>query len=173
MKKWSIVDFINLGNEDSRQVLSWRNDPSIKMHMFSQHDISFEEHEAFIRHLKKDNSSKYWMVENLGVITLKRIDFNNLNAFLGIYRNPLNKSRGVAKALMQILLDKSFNELKLHTLKLEVFSDNLRAIKFYTKCGFSWEGLLREHFLRSDGIFVDLMIMGMIDSEYKKLAILK
>ena len=135
--------------------------------MFSTHIISWEEHTAFLERLKFDTSSKYWFVEDLGVISLRKLDLKHKNAYLGIYKNPNNKEKGAASELMKFLLEKTFDDYQLHTLKLEVFSDNRRAITFYNKCGFNQEGRLRELYCRENGNYVDLVLMGITDFEYK------
>jgi UDP-4-amino-4,6-dideoxy-N-acetyl-beta-L-altrosamine N-acetyltransferase len=163
----SVVDFTNLSETERAEVLEWRNDPETRKRMFSTHEISLEEHAKFLERLRSDSSQRYWLVRGIGVISLKRLDLEHRNAFLGIYKNPRCQQPGVAQELMRVLLEKAFDELKLHTLKLEVFSDNRRAITFYNKCAFNQEGRLRELYLRPDGVYVDLILMGITEYEYR------
>lgn len=162
-----IKSFIDLTDEEKWLILSWRNNPDVRSRMFSSHEISLEEHLNFLNQLKTDQTSKYWMVEDKGVVSLRRIDLKNGNAYLGIYKNPFSNEKSTSKVLMKCLLNKSFDELNLHTLKLEVFSDNPRAVSFYNKCGFNQEGRLREFIKRDNGVYADLILMGITQAEYR------
>ena len=162
-----VKSFLELNDEEKWRVLGWRNHPDVRSRMFSSHEISLEEHLAFLNHLKSDPTSVYWMVGDKGVVSLNRLDQKNGNAYLGIYKNPNNKEKNVAKDLMVVLLSIAFEQLNLHTLKLEVFSDNPRAVNFYNKCGFNQEGRLREFIKREDKVYADLILMGITNAEYK------
>lgn len=165
-----VKSFLELTDEEKWKVLSWRNHPEIRTRMFSSHEISLEEHLAFLNHLKKDAASLYWMVGDKGVISLRKIDRKNGNAYLGIYKNPNCIEKSASQDLMKTLLSIGFEQLNLHTIKLEVFSDNARAVNFYNKCGFNQEGRLREFIKRDGGIFADLILMGITQSEFKSEA---
>lgn len=162
-----IKSFLELTDEEKWRVLSWRNHTEIRTRMFSSHEISLEEHLSFLNQLKKDTNSLYWMVGDKGVISLRRIDRKNGNAYLGIYKNPNCTEKTASKDLMRNLLTITFDQLNLHTLKLEVFSDNSKAVNFYNKCGFNQEGRLREFIKRDENTFADLILMGITQSEYK------
>ena len=162
-----IKSFLELSDEEKWNVLSWRNHLEIRQRMFSSHEITLEEHLSFLAALKKDATSLYWKVGDKGVISLRRIDKKNGNAYLGIYKNPNCTDKDASKELMRTLLGLTFDTLNLHTLKLEVFSDNLRAVNFYNKCGFNQEGRLREFLKREDGTWADLILMGITQSEFK------
>lgn len=162
-----IKNFVELTESEKIEILEWRNNPAVREKMFSKHVIELKEHLSFIESLKSSSTSKYWYVPNKGVISLRNIDLHHSNAYLGIYKNPANTEKGIAMELMKYLFQLSFDTLKLHTLKLEVFSDNRKAITFYNKCGFNQEGRLRELYRRPDGIYVDLILMGITEDEYR------
>ena len=48
---------------------------------------------------------------------------------------------GAAKKATEELLQYAFHELGLHKVYLSVLAENIRAQKFYEKCGFKREGL--------------------------------
>ncbi len=161
-----VKSFLELTDEEKWSVLRWRNHPDIRSRMFSSHEISLEEHLSFLNHLKSDPTSLYWKVGDKGVVSLKRVDKKNGNAYLGIYKNPQDTDRDSAKYLMKVLLTITFEQLQLHTLKLEVFSDNPRAVNFYNKCGFNQEGRLREFIKREENVWADLILMGITRTEF-------
>lgn len=162
LKKCKVLNFINLNNKEKEIVRSWRNSLWIRKWMYNSRTISKIEHEVFIKSLEKDNNNFFWAVksengEYIGVIYLNRVDFNNKNAYLGIYANPHLK--GVGDRLMKCLKELSFKIAKFHTLKLEVIETNKNAIRFYEKSGFKKEGCLNE-FVWKNGKWLNVIIMG-------------
>ena len=75
--------------------------------------------------------------------------------------------KGVAEVATRLLLDKAFGEWGLNKVYLNVLESNLRAIRFYEKCGFKREGLLKEHIYK-DGILANLCLYGMLKYDYDK-----
>jgi len=139
--------------------------------MYTDHVISQEEHEAFIENLKRDNRNfyyfVYWQSIPVGVISLARVDLRNRNAYLGVYASPERKIPAAGVILGRSIMDLAFRVAKLHTLKLEVFEDNKRAISFYKRFGFTEEGRLREFVLRNNK-WKDVVVMGITEEEFRR-----
>ena len=161
-----LLNFINLSDDEKKLVLTWRNHESIRKWMYTDRIITPTEHDGFIKTLKSNNKDYYWLIENndiySGVIYLNKVSLKNKNAYIGIYSNP--KIKGAGKWLMDTLLKLAFDVTGLHTLKLEVLEDNLKAINFYKKSGFAEEGRLKE-FILKDNIKKDVIIMGITASK--------
>ncbi|MFN3711888.1 MAG: UDP-4-amino-4,6-dideoxy-N-acetyl-beta-L-altrosamine N-acetyltransferase [Alishewanella aestuarii] len=167
-----LKNFINLDQEEREMVRRWRNHPEVRRWMYSDHEISQEEHARFIENLKRDEKNFYYLVYKgdipIGVISLTRIDFKNRNAYWGVYSNPEEKIFGAGVVLEKAVLKLAFEMLKLHTLKLEVIEDNERAKSFYKNMGFLEEGRLKE-FVFKDGRWKDVIVMGMTEERYFSL----
>lgn len=69
------------------------------------------------------------------------------------------QGKGVGTALMAACVDLADNWLNLRRLELDVYVDNERAIRLYTKFGFEIEGTMREYGFR-DGHFIDTYFMA-------------
>ncbi|MBA8878450.1 GNAT family N-acetyltransferase [Phyllobacterium myrsinacearum] len=67
--------------------------------------------------------------------------------------------RGIGKALLLALIDTADNWLNIRRLELTVYTDNIRAIDLYEKCGFEREGLHRDYAFKG-GQFVDALAMA-------------
>lgn len=59
--------------------------------------------------------------------------------------------------------------MNLHRVWLRVYSNNVRAIASYEKCGFKREGVLRET-RWINGRYYDTVMMGILDEDYEALA---
>ncbi len=162
-----IINFVHLNRQEKDTVRSWRNNARIRKCFYQDHIISRAEHAGFIKNLRKDNKNFYWLLkcgENMGVISLNRLDYRNKNAYLGIYANPGSKLPGVGSMLMEVLKKIAFGVFNLHTLKLEVIASNRRAIRFYLKNGFKEEGRLKDFVYRNNK-WHDVIVMGLINKK--------
>ena len=143
INEFCLTNFVNLDRDEKELIRRWRNSEKIRQWSYSDHVISQEEHSAFIEKLSEDTNNYYWLVQdsdannkNIGVISLNKIDYENKNAFLGIYTNPGIKSPGMGNLLMACLKELAFNILNINYLKLEVIEGNVKAIDFYRQSGF-------------------------------------
>lgn len=94
----------------------------------------FERHYAIVK------NDKY-----AGTVSLKKINFVNKNAELAIVVRKKYWGTGVSKHAIQLILEYGFEKLGLNKIYLNVFSNNSRAIAFYLKSGFNFEGSFKEH----------------------------
>ncbi len=69
------------------------------------------------------------------------------------------QGKGVGSTLMQAALELADSWLNLTRLELEVYTDNVSAVRLYEKFGFVNEGTLRRYAFR-DGVFVDAYMMA-------------
>jgi UDP-4-amino-4,6-dideoxy-N-acetyl-beta-L-altrosamine N-acetyltransferase len=90
--------------------------------------------------LNIDFSNQYLVVKQndifLGVIYFTNINKQFKECYFGLYANPFAKIPGVGSILEEICIKYVFDILKLKKLKLEVFSDNDRALNLYKKFKF-------------------------------------
>lgn len=74
------------------------------------------------------------------------------------------KAHGTGEALQATkeLLDYAFKELGLHKVYLNVMEDNIRARKFYEKCGFMQEGIAKDA-IRIAEKYISLVWYGILE----------
>ena len=169
-KDMILINFTDMNEEEQDKVLSMRNDKRIRRWMVNDKVITREEHKAFMDALKTDTTNHYFLVkrnEYNGVVSLNRYDSYNRRAYLGIYANPDLSGKGAGTACMQVLLYLAFEVFGLHTLKLEVISDNIRAIQLYEKFGFEREGCFKDYLHRNSS-WQDMLVMGLNENFYQK-----
>ena len=71
--------------------------------------------------------------------------------------------QGVGSALLRAALELSDSWLNLTRLELEVYTDNVPAIRLYEKFGFVREGIHKQYAFR-DGAFVDAYAMARLQA---------
>lgn len=80
-------------------------------------------------------------------------------ASLGIAVHDHFRRQAIGTALMSAALDLADRWLNLHRVELQVFTDNVPAIRLYERFGFTIEGTLRDCALR-DGKYADAYLMA-------------
>lgn len=121
-----------------------RNHPEVRKWMYTQDEISQEQHFSFIRKLTDDTANQYFMVKQdkaiLGVINFNNIDFEKQTAVFGLYANLIASNPGVGKFLLELVKFYTKMILRIKRLKLEVIAENVKAVHLYRKYGFIESG---------------------------------
>lgn len=139
-----LINFIDLTLDEKKMILAWRNHEYIKKWMYDAGNIALKNHLKFIDSLSISKTKEYLVIKRsadyIGVVDFTDIDFAKESADIGLYANPFEKIKGAGSLLLEAGMKYAFEILKLKTLKLEVFSDNERAIGLYRKFNFKESG---------------------------------
>jgi RimJ/RimL family protein N-acetyltransferase len=82
--------------------------------------------------------------------------------------DPAQRGRGWGRSLVQGLLVRGFNEMKLRRIDLRVYAHNEPAIRCYTSAGFIREGILRQA-TRVEGVLWDVVLMAHFREEWNRI----
>lgn len=141
-----------LEKRDAEYMLEWMHDENInRFFCFDAAGMDLDSVNEFIDNSnKKDSNYKHFAVANendeyMGTISLKQIDECNKNAEYAISLRAKAQGKGYAKFSTVEILKYAFYKLKLNKVYLNVLSYNVRAIKFYEKIGFKFEGEFKKH----------------------------
>ncbi|MRI34297.1 UDP-4-amino-4,6-dideoxy-N-acetyl-beta-L-altrosamine N-acetyltransferase [Endozoicomonas sp. OPT23] len=149
-------------------MLAWRNAPSVRQNMYTNHVITLAEHLKWWESTKQNNKSQYFMFESngqpYGIIGFTGIDRLNRCTSWAFYAAP-GSPRGTGSKMEFQALEYAFNTLKLNKIFCEVLSFNAAVIKLHKKFGFVEEGVFRQQHL-VDGIFTDVHRLGLLESEW-------
>lgn len=153
---------------DLDMVLQWRNHNKIRQYMYTQHEISREEHSRWYEAVNRDNNRYQLIFESSGIAT-GFINFTRHGevpvADWGFYLAP-GAVKGVGHQLGRLALDFAFTDMKLHKLCGEVLASNERSIRFHLKLGFQQEGVLREQYINNQR-YIDVIRFGLLIHERK------
>lgn len=154
--------------DDDQRMLEWMKDPEINcFFQFDSAAIDLATVHAFINAAQDFSISRHYAIVDdsdsyLGTISLKNIDAKHRNAEYAISMTKHAIGTGAAFVATTALMSIAFEELNLHKVYLNVFSDNVRAIRFYEKFGFVREGLFKDHVYVKE-TFRDLYWYGYIN----------
>lgn len=128
---------------DLKQVLSWRNHPDVRSMMYTQHEISWEEHCLWFARMQADSQAHlliYEEEEPLGFVSF-RTGENSTEAVWGFYLAP-DAPRGSGISMGRRALDFAFSQLAYEAILGEVIEFNHRSSTYHEKLGFLRVGKL-------------------------------
>lgn len=167
-----------LCEKDAELMLEWMHDPDTqKSFQKNMLDVSLDDARRFCREAKlrdslKQGGSIHLAIANdddeyLGTISLKNVDLKCRLAELAISLRKKARGKGIATEAVRLMFKKGFEEIGLHRIYLTVLADNTAAVKLYEKCGFTYEGELRDHIFK-DGQYISWKLYGILENEYGK-----
>lgn len=138
MEGIELVNFIDLSLDEKKMILSWRNHAEVSKWMYTDTQISLDEHLEFIDSLSTNTNKKYFLAKrnesNFAVIDF--VEITSEECYYGFYSNPFSEERGIGRILDPLCIEYAFNELGIKTLKLEVFSENIGVVNLHKKFKF-------------------------------------
>lgn len=149
-------------------VLSWRNHLDVRRYMYSQHEITIEEHSRWFAQASID-PQRHLLVFEVNNIPSGFINIHEMAkggiADWGFYAAP-DSPKGTGRALGQAALRYAFSTIGLYKLCGQALAFNERSIRFHLNLGFKREGVLRQqHF---DGQhYHDVECFGLLSSEWQ------
>lgn len=154
---------------DLETVWRWRNSPRIRREMYTDHEISWEEHEAWFRRVSKTGQSLHFVFEGqgrpLGVVNVVDIDQNHSRCHWGFYIGETDAPRGSGSIMGFLALDYLFEELDFHRVIGEAIATNNTSIRYHKRLGFLEEGRLVDHACKN-GYFVDVIAMAIVKDRW-------
>lgn len=170
------VDLRPLAVGDAALTFGWRE--SARARLLNQGASSVEEQAEWIR--RRPASERNFIIElkdgtPVGMLALVGIDHFNRHAEPGRFLIGDEAAvRGIPAAVeaMKLLYKLAFDELKLVRLFGTVSRENRLMLSWQKYLGMREEGLLRRHnFL--DGRFHDVVLLGLLEEEYRRDALPK
>lgn len=159
--------------EDAFRYAEFLNDDAVTEGLYlSAMTVTPENEKAFIE--KASSEYDFSVIDNetdqlIGSVGLDNIDRINDTAEFGIFignRNFWNKGYGTEAA--SLILEYGFRRLNLHSVFLNVFSFNKKAIRCYEKVGFRMIGC-RRGAVRRGGKYYDRFMMDILADDFYDL----
>jgi UDP-4-amino-4,6-dideoxy-N-acetyl-beta-L-altrosamine N-acetyltransferase len=165
-----LISLRDVAPGDQEAIRVWRNHPEVRKHMYTDHEISPDEHRAWFLRILRDPACKYWIIvcdgEDVGLLYLYDIDTTNRRCYWGFYTaDPGVRGKGVGSFAEFSVLRFVFDHLQLQKLCGEVLASNQTVLNMHKKFGFVQEGLLRRHVLK-DGRFADVVCISILREEW-------
>ena len=85
---------------------------------------------------------------------------------IGYFIEEKSQGNGYVTEAVQKIIGILFSELKANKLEIHTKATNLKSIRIAERCGFTKEAYLRERSRTNSGEIVDLLIFGLLRSEF-------
>ena len=160
-----------LASTDRDRLLSWRNQPDVARWMYTDHEISPQEHDAWLARALADPSRAYWIIEvegaPVGLANLADISRAHGRASWAYYlASPSTRGLGVGAYVEFWVIEHVFNDLGLNKLCCEVLHENEAVWRMHMSFGFAQEGLLRQHICKA-GQRHDVVVLGLLAEDWR------
>lgn len=153
---------------DLEQVLEWRNHPDVRKYMYTQHEITLEEHTRWFQAVLKNNQRHLLIFEKnkepLGFVNITEVKKGGI-ADWGFYLSPL-VPKGTGHALGITALNYAFDEAGFHKVCGQALGFNERSIAFHLKLGFEQEGILRDQHFDGEN-YHNVVCFGLLATQWQ------
>lgn len=158
---------------DKERMRTWRNLPSVAQYMYTDHEISVEEHDRWFNRILNDSTVKHWIIvvddQDVGVVNLYNIDERHKRCYWAFYIAEEGlRGRGVGSFVEYTVLSYVFDTLRMDKLCCEVLAFNESVVNMHKKFGFQQEGYFRQHVIKG-GQRADIYCLAMLREEWEKL----
>lgn len=171
VERIDLKDYRDLTEEEARAALSIRNEPQVRNGMYDPHEISWEEHLAWLAGLKQSERSRIFAIMYEGVLVgsvgLTSISRPDRRADWTFHLSSQTMGKGLGSAVEYRFLNFVFEELGFEKLNCEVLDFNQAVVKLHKKFGFLEEGLRRSHIER-DNRRHDTFLLGITRDEWSE-----
>lgn len=148
-------------------VLQWRNHPDVRRYMYTQHEITPEEHAQWFTQLCHDDTQSSWIfvVDDipLGYVNFKKTAVSAV-ADWGFYL-ATDAPKGTGSQLGTAALNYAFRQMKLHKVCGQALGYNEKSKGFHLRLGFKREGVLRQQYFNGKD-YHDVECFGLLASEW-------
>lgn len=161
-------------NSDTKSIQCYAKNREISKYTDLPHPFSLKDVQNLINQIKRDIKKRggYQLGielqvtgEIIGIIGLTSID-KHKKAEIEYWIGKKYWGQGITKEAIKLILDFGFKKLKLNRIYAKAIPKNIASWKLLEKCGFSYEGKLRESLFEKRK-FVDLLVYSILKREYK------
>lgn len=153
---------------DLERVLAWRNHPDVRRYMYTQHEITLDEHQRWFERTLPD-PKKHLLIFEVNHLPLGFVNFNETGnggiADWGFYVAP-DAPKGSGRQLGCAALSHAFTQLKLHKVCGQALAYNKRSISFHKTLGFQQEGTLRDQHFDGER-YHNVICFGLLSHEWQ------
>lgn len=161
--------------EDTDNIVRWRNRDEVRNRFIYQKLFTRESHEKWVETMVETGKVVQMIIVEcdtdraVGSVYVRDIDMEHKKAEFGIFiGEPDALGKGYGTEATELMVEYAFSYLNLHKLMLRVYADNERAIKAYEKAGFAKEAYLK-HDVYVQNAYRDIVLMGILNEEDKEV----
>lgn len=149
-------------------VLAWRNHPEVRRYVYTQHEITLDEHQRWFERTLQ-NPHKHPLIfesdnQPLGFVNFSESAIGGI-ADWGFYAAP-DAPKGTGRLLGHTALGHAFNQFQLHKVCGQVLVYNERSVHLHQALGFQQEGSLRDQHFDGER-YHHVIYFGLLSHEWR------
>ncbi|MCZ6688366.1 MAG: GNAT family N-acetyltransferase [Planctomycetota bacterium] len=128
--------------DDLERLLAWRNDPATRAMSRQGHEVSRDEHAAWMEATLQDPKRVLLVIDEDGVPKgTARLDVEDgMEAEVSITVAPEARGVGLGFKALQLACDHAFDQMGVREIRAEIRAENTASIQIFTRAGFVHEG---------------------------------
>lgn len=158
-------------DEDTEQVVCWRNQKDVVQNFIYRKPLSAKEHIQWLRN-KVDTGLVHQFIiclnednRAIGSVYLQKFEEENRKAESGIFIGDTSvRGKGVGTEAVKLLVEYGFEMLGLHKIVARVLAFNKPSAKLHEKAGYLQEAYLHDE-LFIEGRYEDLLMFGIVKAQ--------
>lgn len=155
---------------DRWTLLEWRNEARVRAVSIDDGVIPRATHSAWFDRLLAERATEVLIATidstPVGVVSLERMDRGQSVCSWGCHLGVVDVPPGVGAVLPVIGLGFGFDSHGMRRMTAQVLAGNRNMLGIHRRLGVPIEGTLREHVLRDDGATSDVVVYGVLRSEW-------
>ncbi len=166
-----------LEQSDAKQMFeNWSGDDEVTKYLTFQAHKNIEQTQKLIylsQNTYDDPSFYQWNIvdkqnnEVVGCACFIKIDDDIKSAEVGYWIAKKHWGRGAMTEILTELLRFAFEEVNFNKITAEYMTPNVGSGKVLQKCGFTYEGTLRQNIKANDTKIYDVAVYSILKSEYE------
>ncbi len=170
MPSYVLKNICNCDTTQQMRTLEIRNSDAVRLAMYSDHEISTNEHLIYIEDLRSSEKAKVFLVLDeegtaVGAASLSSIDAANKRCDWAFYLSPEARG-GLGSAIEITMIDHVFQTLAFEKLNCEVLETNPRVVEMHERFGFQKEGF-RPNNIAKGAQRIGVHYMGLSASDWR------
>ena len=142
------------------QIAKICNNPNLSKNLLNMpYPFTIKNAKAWVKNSKKllkiGNSLSFAIIEKhnnelIGSIALENLNKTHRNAEISYWIDEKNWNKGYATEVLKAVVEFGFKKINLHRIIGKCYVENIASAKVMEKCGFVFEGTLKEHYFKLD-----------------------
>jgi UDP-4-amino-4,6-dideoxy-N-acetyl-beta-L-altrosamine N-acetyltransferase len=166
-----MISLRDITPEDKDMLRGWRNKPEVNKYLYTDHNISQEEHDRWFEGIATDSTRRYWIIncddKDVGVVYLYDVDYKNRRCYWAFYvADPDTRGKGIGSFVEYSILKYVFDDLEMEKLCAEVLAFNEPVTCMHKSFGFVEEGHFRNH-IRKGNRQEDIVCVAILKEEWQ------
>lgn len=138
-------------DEDTENILRWRNSDAVRPYFIYQKPFTVEGHKQWLeKEIFSGNGYQFIVCKTgddkaIGCTYLRDYDKVSRKAEYGFFLGEVEeRGKGIGKEMLQLTMKFAFGELGIHKLYARAFADNMPSVKSFLSCGFEQEAYFKD-----------------------------